>query len=333
MTAAAYTVGIAGRRLGVSGDGGMAAFRTAFSGIVDPGGGPLDATLEIETTSDPAGEDPWRDWEAGWFRRNDGPLVVVRRGPSSVETFLPGVVPRLHVAASPAAQACGDLRAQPATYAIASWLESPTVQLVHAGAVALDGRGVLIVGVSGRGKSTTALACAQSGFSFLGDDMCVVEAGSGGGPASVHGIYATAKVNPDSRERLGIRDWQFLGTTPRGKDALALPTDIKFERAVPLVAIVGVRADGRSGGTVRRVAAPAAMGVLAATALRMAPESGTPTLWLRTAASIARQVPAYELGLDWDLERVVAAVRSIVERGSEDRAGGAESTPALPWRR
>jgi hypothetical protein len=204
------------------------------------------------------------------------------------------------------------------------------VQLVHAGAVAVDGRGVLIVGVSGRGKSTTVLACAQTGFSFLGDDVCVVEAGPAGGLPSVHGIYATAKLNPDSRDRLGVRDWQVLGITPKGKEAVALPPEISFDRTVPLVAIVGVRSDGQSGGEVRRVAAPAAMGLLAATALRMFPGSGAPTRWLRAAASIAREVPAYELGLDWHLERVSAAVRAIVERSADDR--GAEPRPVLPRR-
>lgn len=314
-----YTVTIAGHRLEVSGDDGMAAVGPGFAGVVDRQGGTAHATLEIQTTSDPAGRTPWRDRPTGAHHYEDGALAVVHRKPSSVETFLPGPVPRLHLAASPDALAGGDLRSQPANHAIASWLAGPTVQLVHAGAVALGGRGVLLVGIGGRGKSTTALACAQAGFSFLGDDLCVVESGAKdqGIPARVHGIYATAKLNRDSRDRLGARDWPVLGITLQGKDAVSLPPAIRFDTEVPLVAIVAVRADGTPAGTGRRVSPGAAIRLLAATGGPSVISSATPGLWLGVAAALAREVPVYELGLTWDLDRVVAGVRSIVERDHE----------------
>ena len=304
-----YSVTIAGRTLTVSGDAGVASVGPAFAGIVDRGGGPAHATLEIETADDPAGRDQWRDHEAGTYRYPDGALAVISRGPSSVETFVPGPMPRMHVAASAEALVSGDLRGQPANRSIAAWLGSPTVQLVHGAAVAVDGHGVLIVGVSGRGKTTTALACARAGFSYLGDDMCVIETGSvdRGVPARVHGIYATAKLNSDSRERLDAHDWLPLGTTSRGKAAVALPPGIRFGRSAELVAVLGVRADGRAIGPPRRVTTRAAMGMLAATRLLQ------PGLWIRAAGAIAREVPAYEMGLEWDLDRVVAGVRSVVE--------------------
>ena len=45
---------------------------------------------------------------------------------------------------------------------------------VHAACVSLDGRAVLFAGPSGAGKSTLSLACARSGWSFLGDDVVLV---------------------------------------------------------------------------------------------------------------------------------------------------------------
>jgi hypothetical protein len=41
---------------------------------------------------------------------------------------------------------------------------------VHAGCVALDGRGVLLFGPSGAGKSCLAFACAKRGWTYLSDD-------------------------------------------------------------------------------------------------------------------------------------------------------------------
>lgn len=317
--AGAFTVSIAGHRLTVSGDDdGVAAVEPGFSGVADRSGGAAHASLEITTSDDPAGRPPWRDCANGVHHYRGGALSVVLHRPSSVETFLPGARPRLHLTASPAALASGDLRSQPANHAIASWLAGPTVQLVHAGAVALDGRGVLLVGIGGRGKSTTALACAQAGFSFLGDDLCIVESGrpDRGFPARVHGIYATAKLNRDSRERLSDEDWQVLGVTLQGKDAVSLPAGIRFDREAPLAAIVVVRADGHSAGTARRLSPGEAIRLLVATGGPSVVSSATPGLWLGVAAALARDVPTYELGLTWDLDRVVTGVRTIVERES-----------------
>lgn len=48
---------------------------------------------------------------------------------------------------------------------------------IHAGAVERDGRGVMIVGRSGTGKTTTTLALARSGYAYLTDDVTVLAAG------------------------------------------------------------------------------------------------------------------------------------------------------------
>jgi len=45
------------------------------------------------------------------------------------------------------------------------------LRLIHAAAVASDGRAVLIPGTQGRGKTTTCLALGLSGYTFLSDDI------------------------------------------------------------------------------------------------------------------------------------------------------------------
>ena len=213
---------MAGRRLTISGDERSRSIQPAFASV-EP--------LELEQwcrfaenceAPDPAGMPAWRDLAAGIYRGPDGALVAVQRDPSSVQYFLAGTPHRLELIASPAALESGDLRAHPASYAIASWIASPTLRMVHAGAVALGGRGVLFVGVGGRGKTTTALACARDGFSFMADDLCIVEAATRQPvrPPLVHGMFATAKLNADSRMRLDARNWTELGTTPKGKTAV-----------------------------------------------------------------------------------------------------------------
>lgn len=52
---------------------------------------------------------------------------------------------------------------------------SPRRALVHAAVVARERGAVLVVGGSGRGKSTTAVAALASGWELCGDDLAVVE--------------------------------------------------------------------------------------------------------------------------------------------------------------
>lgn len=65
--------------------------------------------------------------------------------------------------------------------------------LCHASAVALEGRGVMIAGVSGRGKSTLALHLLSSGFDYVSNDRVLLRPGS---PPSILGVPKFPRVNP-----------------------------------------------------------------------------------------------------------------------------------------
>ena len=311
-----FVVRIAGRRLTVCGGPELAAIRPAFVGIIESAetASPSDPVLRITAAPEPSSQIPWSSLPTGSHRGRDGELAVIRRGPASVEQYRPGADPLLRLDASPAALASGDLRAQPAHHALAAWLSGRTVQMVHAGAVARDGRGVLFVGVGGRGKTTTALACARAGFQYLGDDLCAVEAGDSGQsvPPRIHGVYATAKLTADSQQRLEAGDWPILGITPSGKAAVALPDEVEFTRSARLVAIVAVKAGNDGPLLPRRVSPRTAIQLLGSTALPIASGSGSPRDWLSTASALIREVPAFELALGWDLDRVTSAIRGLL---------------------
>jgi hypothetical protein len=49
--------------------------------------------------------------------------------------------------------------------------------VLHASAVAVDGRGVVFLGAKGAGKSTLAAACLRAGHGFLTDDVLAISAG------------------------------------------------------------------------------------------------------------------------------------------------------------
>jgi GT2 family glycosyltransferase len=72
------------------------------------------------------------------------------------------------------------------------WLaEHHDAQLVHAAAVGLGGRGVLITGRGGVGKSTCALSCLGAGFDYVGDDYVLLSRHDG---LRAYSLYRTAKI-------------------------------------------------------------------------------------------------------------------------------------------
>lgn len=75
------------------------------------------------------------------------------------------------------------------------WTRDLPAQLVHAGAIAKNGEGILITGPSGSGKSTSCLSLLRAGYQYLGDDYVWVELGDN--PA-IHALYQTAKVETDN---------------------------------------------------------------------------------------------------------------------------------------
>lgn len=86
-----------------------------------------------------------------------------------------------------------------------TWARGFGADLVHAGAVGIDGDGVLVVGPGGTGKSTTVLAAMQAGLSAVGDDYVLVDGGIDPGFAAVsacavqHDAAASDPSRPVSR--------------------------------------------------------------------------------------------------------------------------------------
>lgn len=72
------------------------------------------------------------------------------------------------------------------------WAEQIGGQIAHAATVGCDGRGVLLVGRGGSGKSTTALACVDAGLQYVSDDYVLLT----DDPMPVgHCLYSTGKLH------------------------------------------------------------------------------------------------------------------------------------------
>lgn len=184
--------------------------------------------------------------------------------------------------------------------------------LMHAAAVGDEHGGVLLAGVSGSGKSTTALACAlRSRLRCAGDDFCAVEPGA---PPVVHALYGIAKVD-DAALRLlpelrGHRAWP--ERTAEGKTLIDLESARPgaLLRSMPLRAIVVPRVAGSTGRPVPAEAAQALLALAPSTLIQL---PGSRPADHRALADVARAVPVFTLDLGPDPDAVAAAVSSLLE--------------------
>lgn len=248
----------------------------------------------------------WVPDAAGPLRRADGALASSSRHPPFLDSFEPldGAY-RLESWGASAAWASGEVAAHPGHLAIAAWLATTGAHVLHGAAVSVDGRGVLLVGPGGAGKSTTAIAMAAAGATLLADDLCIVERDTG--EAVVHPLYRTCKLNADSDARLEVAA-STLGWTAGAKRVVAMDGPLAPGTAVPVAAVVILRPPGALGGEVRRESPARAAAALGATGLLAALGAIDVADWFGGALALARRVPAYAIELTWDLGRLTDAI-------------------------
>ena len=189
-------------------------------------------------------------------------------------------------------------RSAPARRILHWWAAAQGMQLVHAAAVGTPNGGVLLVGRGGSGKSTTALACVDSGLLYAGDDYALVSLEAA---PRVHSLYGTGKADADS-----------IGRLPRLRDAFAASalriggkTMIEVAQAFPaaMIASFPLRAivvPRVLEGTPRvaRLSPATALRALAPSTMMQLPGDREGTL--SRLAKLVREVPCFELAVGPD---------------------------------
>ncbi|MBB3748110.1 hypothetical protein FHT44_000571 [Mycolicibacterium sp. BK634] len=187
-------------------------------------------------------------------------------------------------------------RAAPFRTALHFALSGRRHQLIHSAAVGSGGRGALLAGPGGSGKSTTTMACLLAGLQVVGDDYSVIELGDG--RARAWNLYNSIKVG----ER-GPADRDDRRTLIVGDDLPGASTDFLDVAAILLPRVVNAR-----HSTLTPTSSAEALRALAPSTLLQAPAEGKPSLGL--LADLARAAPAYHLNLGAD--RGVPAIAEVV---------------------
>jgi hypothetical protein len=202
-------------------------------------------------------------------------------------------------------------RGKPLQPLLFAWQSDLGIVPVHAGLVARQGRGVLLGGPGGSGKTTTSLLCLAAGFDYLGDDYIAVPPPGNRWPRGFS-VFASAWLEPDHVRNFG---WLEHAVAEPGEDkrlvALSEVAGARLRESADIVALVLPRV----AGTPRTSYHPATKGEALR---RLAPSSIlqlpliAPRPALQRMAAVASRLPTYWLDLGQDLAEIPLRVGEIL---------------------
>jgi hypothetical protein len=177
---------------------------------------------------------------------------------------------------------------------------------LHAAAVGSGGRGVIMGGPGGAGKSTLALACLLRGMDFVSDDYCLVGPGI---DMACTNLFTTAKLEKGSPLSEPIlRALEPRSTDISGGKAILFLDESRIAPRLAIDALVLPRIAARNA--IERVSPDEGFRGLAPSTIAQSEAAGAATA--ARIATLARSVPVFRLDMAGDPGRSVDMIAELV---------------------
>lgn len=204
-------------------------------------------------------------------------------------------------------------RSAPLRHVIHWWMTRYDIQQLHSSAVGDREGAVLVVGRSGSGKSTTALACASSGLTYLGDDYVLVSTPP---EPRVFSTFCSGKLTGEQVERFPHLAPAVTNAGSLAQEkALVYLTDVPqcaVATSLPLLAVLVPVIAGGQETSVQPLRRAAAMAALApSTVVEVFTAGGDGLARMRR---IVEAVPCFSLRLGRQLDLIGPAVRHLLDQ-------------------
>ena len=184
--------------------------------------------------------------------------------------------------------------------------------LLHAGAVVIEGRTILVVGESGWGKSTLVAALHAQGHPLLTDDCVLLK--SVGAHAYAHGTYPSLRLLPDTLARLMVDSQQSPlseGQTKHRIRVTTAPLDGLDSLVAAIYLLKAPCPDASAVSTTRLSPGQACIEIMKHSFQLDVSDRAQHTRQLGDAAAVATRVPAFELSYPRNFERLPEVIAHL----------------------
>lgn len=187
-------------------------------------------------------------------------------------------------------------------------------QIVHAAAVGTETGGVLLIGNSGAGKSTTALSCltTENSLRLLSDDKCLTRLDPG---PQAFAAFSSGKIKADMLERLPqfkdrLQGWDDHYKAGKGLVYLYPDYAARLIGSFAIKALVIPRVTCQNQASIYPVSPGNAFLVLGPSTVIWLP--GAESDNYRFTADLVRRIPCYQLDLARNSERNTDAILNLL---------------------
>ena len=206
-------------------------------------------------------------------------------------------------------------RTRPLPFLLPIWYADSGVDVIHAGLVARDDKGLLFCGSNGAGKSTSSLASLCGGLDFLSDDHVGLEERANGSFVG-HSVFGSTRLEPNHLTNFpqliehAIPSFEWYETKSLILVAEAMPLRVKPSvpiRAIALPAIVD-----KPRGRILPASRAEALRAIAPSTLMQMPFGATPNRFTKLSR-LALSVPAFRLELGRDFDGIASRVGELLD--------------------
>lgn len=205
-------------------------------------------------------------------------------------------------------------RAKPLARLLLNWHNDQDLQMIHAALVACGNHGILFVGKSGSGKSTTSLACIHAGLGFLSEDYVSLEL-SEDGHFIGHSLYNSVFLKTDQLERFpALAPYAIRGRLPHEEKSVIILSQIypeRLQRAVPIRALVLPRVVDTPNPQIRPASKGEMLLALGPSSLLQIPNRGLGVRGFNNLAQLVESVPCFKLEVGADVSAIPRRLRDL----------------------
>ena len=177
------------------------------------------------------------------------------------------------------------------------------IESLHASAVAIDGKAIVLLGDCGAGKSTLTAALIGAGASLITDDLLVLDRAVDDRLTAFSGARRL-KLHPDTAARVGLTFDSVAMDDGSGKRVYDIPPERFIATPTPVHSVIVLRPHARVVSLTRMDSIRAVREVIAATFNPLQNDADRLRLLLDKARALVRAVPFYELAFPHDFKNV-----------------------------